>query len=120
MIDAAVQSAFSEEGSATFVTEGADGPHLVATWQSYLMMLGPETLAWPAAGYQVTEANLRSGSPVQLVVGSRIGKATVGYRLRGTAELQKDTPAGVQVRQRFPWCRAAFVLHVTAVERILG
>jgi hypothetical protein len=120
MIDAAVQAAFSEEGPATFATEGPDGPHLVATWQSYLLAVDATTLAWPAAGYQITEANLKAGSPLQLVVGSRVGKSTVGFRLSGTAEVGRDHPAYALVKARFPWCRAALVLHVAAVARILG
>ncbi|GEJ57535.1 pyridoxamine 5'-phosphate oxidase family protein [Anaeromyxobacter diazotrophicus] len=119
MIDEAVRAVLAQEGSAAFVTQGPGGPHLVATWQSYLRVLDDATLAFPAGGYRKTEENLRAGSPVQMILGAKEPRAS-GYRLSGRAELQADTPIHAELKQRFPWCRAAVVLHVTQVEKVLG
>jgi len=120
MLDAAVLSTLKAEGPAAFVTTGPSGPHLVATWQSYLEVLDGSRLAFPAAprGYLTTEANLAAGSTCQMVVGSRADLQ--GFRLTGTAELQTDTPVHRHLQERFPWCRAAVVFKVGKVERILG
>lgn len=120
MLDAAVLSTLKAEGPAAFVTNGPSGPHLVATWQSYLEVLDDARLAFPAAptGYHATEANLKAGSGCQMVVGSK-GDGQ-GFRLGGTAELQTDTAIHRQLRERFPWCRAAVVFTVAKVEKILG
>lgn len=123
MIDAAVRSVLAVEGPATFVTTGPQGPHLVATWQSYLDVLDDHTLVFPAGGYRQTEANLEAGSPVQMMLGARgpeIAGGALGFRLRGTAELQSGNAVHERVRARFPWCRAAVVFRVTAVEKVLG
>lgn len=122
MINSAVRAAFSAEGPATFFTTGPEGPHLVATWQSYLQVLDETTLVFPAGGYRVTEANLKAGSPVQMVIGSRGGEAGSGsgFRLTGTARLESGTPIHQALRAKFPWCRAAVVFRVEGAERILG
>lgn len=123
MLNAELRALLGEEGAASFVTTGPDGPHLVATWQSYIEVLDERTLAFPAGGYRRTEANLRTGSPVQMVISAKNppggGKST-GYRLTGTARLEADTPLHARLRERFPWCRAAVILSVDGVEKILG
>ncbi len=121
MINEAVRAVLSQEGSATFVTNGPAGPHLVATWQSFLTLLDDQTLAFPAGGYRQTESNLLQGSPVQMVVGSRLPSGTAaGYRLTGTAALESGTPVHAQLQERFPWCRSAVVMRVTQVDKLLG
>lgn len=122
MIDATVRSALAMDGPAAFVTIGPGGPHLVATWQSYLEILDDVTLGFPAGGFHVTEANLKAGSAVQMVIGSKshVPGPGVGFRITGTATLQTDTPIHRRLKARFPWCRAAVVLTVTNVEKILG
>ncbi len=71
MIPEPLKAALREEGSAAFVTRGPDGPHLVATWNSYVEVVDERTLVFPAGGYRRTEENLRSGSPVQMIVGGQ-------------------------------------------------
>lgn len=122
MLDATVLAVLEAEGSATFVTNGPAGPHLVATWQSYLDILDDETLAFPAGGYRVTEANLALDPSVQMVIGGKVGPtgAALGFRLTGTAELQAGSGLHERLKLKHPWCRAAVVMRVTKVERILG
>jgi hypothetical protein len=122
MIDEAVRSVLTEEGPASFVTTGPAGAHLVATWQSYLEIVDDATFAFPAAGYLVTEDNLKAGSACQMIIGRQRGPAgpSLGFRLTGSAAVQEGTPIHQQVKAKFPWCRAAVVFTVTAVERILG
>jgi hypothetical protein len=119
MIPDRLKAALRGEGSAAFVTHGPDGPHLVATWNSYIDVLGADTLLFPAGGYRRTEENLRSGSPVQMIVGGHVPTA-IGYRLTGRAELEVGTPNHQRLKQRFPWARAAVVFRVGAVEQVLG
>lgn len=121
MIDDAVKAVLSRESSAALVTSGAEGPHLVATWNSYIELLSDDTIAFPAGGLRRTQANVEAGSPVQLIIGSRdeAGKGT-GFRLTGRAEYQLDTPVHHQLKQRFPWCRAAVVMKIEQVQKVLG
>ncbi len=119
MLPEELREALTQEGSAAFVTEGAQGVHLVATWNSYLRVLDDRTLAFPAGGYRRTEENVRGGSAVQMIVGAKQPKG-IGFRLRGRAEFQAGTPVHAQLQRDFPWCRAAVLLHVDAVEKVLG
>src|SRR5574340_208965 len=80
VIPAELRAALAQEGSAAFVTQGPGGPHLVATWNSYLRVLDDETLAFPAGGARVTEQNVRGGSGVQMILGAKTPRA-VGFRL---------------------------------------
>ena len=123
MIDDAVRSVLRAEGAATFVTNGPCGPHLVATWQSYVEVVDETTLIFPAGGYRRTEDNLAANAYTQLILGARTGTSTgkpLGYRLTGTAEVQVGTPLHDRLKARHSWCRAAVVVHVSNVERILG
>lgn len=122
MLDATVRAVLETEGSATFVTMGPEGPHLVATWQSYLDVIDDHTLAFPAGGYRATEANLQRDPTVQMVIGSKGGPsgAAIGFRLSGTAELRSGEALHERLKAAFPWCRAAVVMHVAKVERVLG
>ncbi len=119
MIPDRLKVALQEEGSAAFVTQGPDGPHLVATWNSYLELVGGDTLVFPAGGYRTTEENLRRGTRVQMIVGGHVPQG-VGFRLTGRAELEIATPNHERVKRRFPWARAAVVLRVDSVEQVLG
>lgn len=122
MFDATVRAVLGAEGSATFVTNGADGPHLVATWQSYLEILDDETLAFPAGGYRATEANLKRDPSVQMVIADKRSPAgpAIGFRLKGTAEVQSGQALHERLKAKYPWCRGVLVMHVKQVERILG
>jgi hypothetical protein len=119
MIPDRLKAAIGGEGSAAFVTQGPDGPHLVATWNSYLELIGDDTLVFPAGGYRKTEENLRRGSPVQMIVGGHVPQG-IGFRLIGRAALETGTPNHERVKRRFPWARAAVVLRVDSVEQVLG
>jgi hypothetical protein len=77
------------------------------------------TLVFPAGGYRTTEANLRSGSAVQMIIGGHLPDG-VGFRLTGQASLEVGTPLHARVQQRFPWSRAAAVFRVSGVEQVLG
>ena len=121
MLDSTVLSALEAEGSATFATIGPRGAHLVATWQSYLEVIDDGTLIFPAGGYRATEVNLANDPSVQMVIGSRRGtQGAIGFRLTGTAHLEAGSALHERLKLKHPWCRAAVVMRVTGVERILG
>jgi hypothetical protein len=122
MLDANVRAVLGAEGSATFVTKGADGPHLVATWQSYLDVVDDETLVFPAGGYRMTEANLARDPSIQMIIADKRSPAgpAIGFRLTGTAELQSTNAQHERLKAKYPWCRGVVVMHVKHVERILG
>ena len=121
MINDEIKAIFARESSAALATAGPDGPHLVATWNSYIEVVSDTAIAFPAGGMRQTQANAEAGSPVQMIIGSRddTGKGR-GFRLTGRAEFQTGTALHERMKQRFPWCRTAMLLHIERVEKVLG
>lgn len=117
-----IKDILRHEGAAAFVTTGPDGPHLVATWQSYMDILDETTIAFPAGGYYRTEEHIRQGSPVQMIVTSRNDQRWHtyggGYRLRGQARFETTGPVYDRIKERFPWARAAVIFHIESVEEL--
>lgn len=118
MLTDAIKSVLAQEGNAAFVTNGPEGPHLVGTWQNYIQILDDATIMFPAGGYRTTEANVKAGSPVQMLISGH--NPNCGYRLTGMAEFQAGTPLHEQLKQRFPWCRAAVILRISDAKKVLG
>lgn len=110
----------------TVVSAGVDGPHVTATWGSYVTELDAgdgETLLIPAGGYRQTEKNLRTDARVTLMAASKqvAGKNGMGtgYRLSGTAQLETEGAWFDLVKAKFAWARAALVVKVIKVEQLL-
>jgi len=104
-------------------TAGPDGPHLAATWGDYVRTLGVtgDVILIPAGRLRKTEANLATDPRVELLFASRDVKGSKGNPgqgclLRGRAELQTAGPSFDAVKARFPWARAALVVHIEHAE----
>jgi hypothetical protein len=54
-----------------------------------------------------------------MIIGGHVPEG-IGFRLTGRAEFEVDSQHHATVKQRFPWARAAVVLHVSEVEQVLG
>ena len=122
-MDPLIGEILKTEGAATFITTGTGGPHLVATWNSYLVPSGDNRLHFPAGGYRTTESNLKAGSKLMMMLGSKAAQGKrgpgAGYRLTGTATFATEGAAYDQIKQRFPWARAVVVFTVEQSEQLL-
>lgn len=104
-------------------SSGPDGPHLVATWGEYVRALGigDDLLIIPAGRMQKTEANVKRDNHVTLLCGTRRvtgsrGLPGQGCDISGTADFQTSGPHFDAVKAKFPWARAALVVHVTEAK----
>lgn len=103
------------------VTNGPEGPHLVATWGDYVRQLGWEgdRLLIPAGSYSHTEANLAREPRVQLMVASRAAEGTQGpgqgWLIEGTGTLVTSGEEAERVKAKFPWSHGALVVSVEKV-----
>lgn len=102
---------------------GPDGPHLVATWGDYVRALGisDDVLIIPVGRMQKTEANVKRDNRVTLLCGTRQvtgsrGQPGQGCDIAGAAEFQTSGPNFDAVKSKFPWARAALVVHVTEAK----
>lgn len=121
-IDNKVKEILSKEAPAAIVTSNGEGPHLVGTWNSFIQVMNDETLAIPAGGMSDTERNVRAGSEMQLLVGSREvqGKSGpgAGYRLTGKPSFETSGPNYDKIKSVHNWARGALVLKVNEVEQL--
>ncbi|MHB9144447.1 MAG: pyridoxamine 5'-phosphate oxidase family protein [Symbiobacteriia bacterium] len=123
MLPQELHEVLKHDGAAAIVTQGRTGPHLVGTWQSYIVVDG-DTLVIPSGGYRETQQNVEAGSRVNLLVGREVNPpegrhSGVGYRIEGTGSFVAAGPVFDSTKERFPWARAAFVVHVESYEKLI-
>lgn len=59
------------DGAVSIVTNGDDGPHLVNTWNSYIVVTLDDKLLIPAYGFNKSESNLSVHNDVILSIANR-------------------------------------------------
>lgn len=121
-MDPLISEVLNTEGPATFVTVSADGPHVVATWNTYLEEEDDKFLV-PVGGYHKTEANLKADSRLVMLIGSKKAPGKrgpgTGFRLTGSAEINSSGELFERIKQRFPWARAVLVFKIEKSEQLL-
>ncbi len=121
-LDAACQEVIEKTEWVAIATVGQDGPHLVATWGDYVRQMGFDgvTLRVPVGGMHTTQANLQRDPRVRLLFGTRLVQGAhgpgKGCVIAGRAEIQTDGQEYAAVKAKFPWARAAMVVHVEKAE----
>lgn len=118
-----IMEILKHEGVATIVTKGPDGPHVVATWNTYIGNEGADKLLIPVGGYNKTENNIKSGSKLIMLIGSKevhgkMGLGT-GLRLIGSAAFVYEGTMFEKIKNRFPWARATVVFTIENSEQLL-
>lgn len=108
------------DGVVAIVTQGADEPHAVNTWNSYVHVASDDKLLIPAGFMHRTEKNITANDKVQLTIGNRevqgkMNKGT-GFLVKGTARFLKDGEEFDMMKSKFGWIRA--VLEVTIKQAI--
>lgn len=111
------------EGVAAIATHGAEGIHLVNSWNSYIQIAADGRLLIPAGGMHRTEANLSGNDLVLVTVGTREeqgfhGKGT-GCLIRGRGRMHPSGPDFDQVKARFPWARAVLAVRPESITQTL-
>lgn len=113
--------AHSADGALAFVTQGEDGPHLAATWNSYVTLKGEEMFL-PAGGMKKTEHNLSKNEHMSLIVAGRHVKGFhgdgAGYRIEGRALFLGHGPDVEAIKAKFPWARGAIRITPTRATQI--
>lgn len=95
-------------------TADVDGhPHLVNTWNKYVMVTKDDELLIPCAGYRKTESNIKSNPYVEITIGSTEVKGKkylgTGFLLPGTAEFQSDGPLFERMHSVRKFCNRVMV-----------
>ena len=111
------------EGAATLVTDSIMGPHVTATWNSYMEIGSADQLLIPAGGLEKTEQNINSGSKLIMLIGSKQVQGEngmgAGFRLTGEAEFVTEGEFFEKSKNRFPWMRAVVVFTIENAEQLI-
>lgn len=111
------------DGAISIVTNGADGPHVVNTWNSYITVTSEDKMLIPAAGFVKTERNLAQHNAVILSINSR---EIEGYRGKGTGFIVEGTTRFItsgavfdRMKEKFSWIRTVLEVTVTSAKQML-
>ncbi len=122
MLSETFYEVIAQEGIVAIVSWGTGEPHVVNTWNSYLIIQDGNKILIPAAGMRKTQANTEVNNKVKLTVGSKEAqgkKMGRGFLLEGTAEFLKSGPEYDQMKAKCPFTNRVLVVTVTSIEKTL-
>jgi Pyridoxamine 5''-phosphate oxidase. len=104
----------NHEGVVSIVSWGGDEPHVVNTWNSYLVVTEDERILIPAYGMRKTEKNVNVNNRVKLAVGS---KEVLGYRdYQGTGFVIEGTANYIESGEIYELMKEKFSFLTRVVE----
>lgn len=107
------------EGVVSVVSWGEDEPHVVNTWNSYIVVTEDGRILIPVYGFRKTEKNVNINNRVKITLGSRdvLGYKDyqgTGFLINGTARFLKSGPEFDVMKEKFSFPNR--VLEVTVVS----
>lgn len=108
-----------KEGVVSIVSWGTDEPHVVNTWNSYVVVTEDERLLIPAYAMRRTEKNTNQNSKVKIALGSKEVSGYndypgTGFILEGTARFIESGPEYDMMKEKFSFLTR--VLEITAAS----
>ena len=104
----------NHEGVVAIVSWGEGEPHVVNTWNSYLVITEDERILIPAYGMRKTEKNVNVNNRVKLTVGS---KEVVGYKdYQGTGFLIDGTACYLESGSTYDMMKEKFSFLTRVIE----
>jgi hypothetical protein len=123
MIPETLREVLKHEGVVAIATVGNDGPHMVNTWNSYVIVSDNEKLLIPAGYMNKTEANVAFDDRVLLTAGSvkvrGLQGAGTGFLVRGKASFVTSGPDFEVIKARFHWARATLAVAVESATQTI-
>lgn len=111
------------EGVVSVMSWGIE-PHIVNTWNSYLVITEDERILIPAYGYRKTEKNVLVNNQIKLSVGS---KSVSGYKdypgtgfiVTGTARYIESGKEFEMMKEKFAFLTRVFEITVDKATQML-
>lgn len=101
------------EGVVSIVSWGIE-PHVVNTWNSYLVVTDDERILIPAYGFRKTEKNVNENSNVKLTLGS---KEVLGYKdYQGTGFLINGVAKFISTGDEYDFMKKKFSFLTRVLE----
>jgi len=114
----------NHEGVVAIVSWGEGEPHVVNTWNSFLVITEDERILIPAYGMRKTEKNVNVNNRVKLTVGSN---EVVGYKdyqgtgflIDGTASYLESGSTYDMMKEKFSFLTRVIEITVTAIKQTI-
>jgi hypothetical protein len=111
------------EGVVSIVSWGIE-PHVVNTWNSYLVVTEDSRILIPAYGFRKTEKNIKVNNKVKLTLGS---KDVLGYKnYQGTGFVVEGTASYIEsgaefdlMKSKFSFLTRVFEVKVDSAKQML-
>ncbi|MEI7748256.1 MAG: pyridoxamine 5'-phosphate oxidase family protein [Chlorobiaceae bacterium] len=109
------------DGVVAITTLGEDGPHLVNTWNAYLVMSEDGRLLIPAGYMNKTEANVAYNPNLVITLASSKIKVLHGTGavclIKGKAKFITSGPEFDVLKKRFDWLRATMAVTIDSATQ---
>lgn len=113
----------THEGVVSIMSWGVE-PHLVNTWNSYLVVTADERILIPAYGFRKTEKNIVVNNKIKISLGS---KEVLGYKdypgtgfiIEGTAAYIESGEEFDKMKEKFSWLTRVLEITVDSAKQML-
>lgn len=107
------------EGVVSVVSWAEGEPHVVNTWNSYIVVTDNGRILIPVYGFRKTEKNVNINNQVKITLGSRevLGYKDyqgTGFLINGTARFMKSGPEFDMMKEKYSFPNR--VLEVTVIS----
>ena len=121
MIPEVLPELMKADGVVAITTLGEDGPHLVNTWNAYLVMSEDGRLLIPAGYMNKTEANVAYNPNLVIKLASSKIKGLHGTGavclIKGKAKFITSGPEFDVLKKRFDWLRATMAVTIDSATQ---
>lgn len=113
------------EGVVSIVSWGnGEEPHIVNTWNSYLVITDDERILIPAYAFRNTEANVNINNKVKMTLGSKnvLGYNDyqgTGFYVEGTAKYLSSGAEFDMMKEKFSFLTRVFEVTVSSAKQML-
>lgn len=110
-----IENILKYEGVFSIVAKGDDFPHIVNTWNSYVIFKNDEFFI-PVAGMNKMEEFLKKENKVIVVIGTKelmgLYGMGMGIKIMGQASILTDTKEHEDLKAKFEWARAVMKIEI--------
>jgi hypothetical protein len=110
------------EGVVAIVSSGNDEPHVVNTWNSYVVIENNKMLI-PAAGMRKTQKNIEHNNRVLVTLGSKevMGHKYMGagFLINGTADFLESGTEFDMMKEKFPFLSRVLEITIETVKQTI-
>lgn len=114
----------SNEGVVSIVSWSDGEPHIVNTWNSYIVIADEQRLLMPAWAFRRTEKNVLANSEIKIALGS---KEVLGYKdypgtgfiVRGNARFITEGEEYDMMKEKFSFLTRVLEVTVTSAKQML-